>query len=320
MPGFLKSLFSGLRPAPADPELDAAVERVIARLEPRLKLAGGYPQRYRASVAHALRYARNLAQQVPGPVDINREAYTKNPFIRAIFASPDEFQAALCLSRAMQDYLKGHSCSIGSQLYAVVGMRRREKGVLGMEMIGDAVRHDVPQTAVCFSDHTLTSISRSEAETRELLTESFLDSLVGQVADRIEQLKQAKQALEQKRGELMARLHTADAVERSRLQAELEETLTQLRASTEQLDLRRYADYLDAVLLQPERYLRLEPVTLHLDDMGIKREPGQGREIRLVDMIGRDRRRWSVALLHCQNPGVVPMTERLEAASRWINI
>lgn len=320
MPGFLNALFSGLRPAAADPELDAAVERVVYTIEPKLKLAGGYPQRYRKAVAHALAYARNLATQVPGPIDINREAYTKDSFIRAIFASPDEFKSALCMSRAMQDYLKGNACTIGSQLYAMVGMRRREKGVIGMEVIGDTVRHDVPQTAVCFSDHTLTNISHSEAETRELLTWSFMDSLLAQVTDRIEQLKQARQALDQKSNEIIGRLHSASADQRGQLQQELDTTLAELRAATERLDLRRYADYLEEVLLQPQSHLRLETVTLHIDDMGIKREPGAGREITFVDMISRDRRRWCIALLHCQSPGLIPMTDRLQEASRWMNI
>ncbi|NWG88008.1 MAG: hypothetical protein HXY26_10965 [Hydrogenophilaceae bacterium] len=318
--GFWKSLFSSLQRVAPNPELDAAVERVVDAIDPKLKLAGGYPQRYRQAVAHALAYTRDLARQVPGPVTINREAYTKDPFIRAIFASPDEFQAALCMSRAMQDYLKGHTCTIGSQLYAMVGMRRREKGVIGMEVIGDSVRHDVAQTAVCFSDHTLTNIANSEAGTRDQLAWSFMDSLLGQVSDRIEQLKQAKQDLDQKRGELMARLRSADPEQQAHLQAELDRTLAELREATEKLDLRRYADYLDAVLLQPEAHLRLEAATLYLDDMGIKRNNGNGREIHFVDMIGRDRRRWSIALLHCQSPGVVSMTDRLQEASRWMDI
>jgi hypothetical protein len=320
MPGFLNTLFSGLRPAAADPELDAAAERVVYTVEPKLKLAGGYPQRYRKAVAHALGYARDLASQVPGPVDINREAYTKDPFIRAIFASPDEFKSALCMSRSMQEFLKGNSCTIGSQLYAMVGMRRREKGVIGMEVIGDTVRHDVPQTSVCFSDHTLTNISHSESETRELLTWSFMNSLLGQVIDRVEQLKQARQALDQKSNEIIGRLHTANGGQRETLQRELEATLAELRSATEQLDLRRYADYLDEVLLQPQAHLHLETLTLHIDDMGIKRAPGSGREITFVDMISRDRRRWCIALLHCQSPGLIPMTDRLQEASRWMDI
>lgn len=318
MNGFFKSLFSGLQGARANPELDAAVERVVHAVEPKLKFAGGYPQRYRGAVAHALDYVRELARQVPGPIAVNREAYGKSPFVRAIFASPDEFQTALCTSRAMQEYLKADSCGIGTPLYAVLGMRRREKAVIGMEVVGDEVRHDVTQTTVCFSSHTLTSIAHSEADSRALLGWGFINSLIGHVTDRLEQIKQTKQELEQQCSELRARLRSADALQRESLQEALDAALAGLREATEQLDLRRHAEHIDAVLLQPEQHLRLEPVTLHIDDMSIKREPGNGREVTFVDLVGRDRRRWCITLLHCQSPGVIPMSERLEEASRWM--
>lgn len=317
---FFKSLFSGLNGAAPNPELDAAVERVVQAIEPKLKFAGGYPQRYRNAVANALAYAQDLARQVPGPVAVSREAYTRDPFVRAIFATPDEFQSALCNSRAMHDYLKGGSCGIGSPLYAVLGMRRREKGVIGMEVVGDQVRHDVAQTAVNFSSHTLSNIAQSEADSRELLTWSFIDSLLGQIGEHIEQLRQAKLDTERRCNEIAARLHTADAPQREQLQKEQEASQAELRAATDKLDLNRYPGYIDAVLLQPQAHLRLERVTLCIDDMGIKCEAERGREIVCFDLIGRDRRRWCVALLHCQSPGLVPMSERLEQASRWMNI
>ena len=169
--GFFKNLFSGLNGAAPNPELDAAVERVGRAVEPNLKFAGGYPQRYRKAAAHALAYARELARGYPSP-----------------------------------------------------------------------------------------SAARSTPRTR-----SFAPS-------------------------------------------------SPRRTSSS----RRCA--IDAGLLQPQAHPRLERVNLCIDDMGIKCEAGQGREIVCFDLIGRDRRRWCVALLHCQSPDIVPMGERLEQASRWLNI
>ncbi len=314
-------LFNGRRREASDPAPDAAVARAIDAIEPRLRFAGGYPQRYRAAVSHALGYVRRLAERVPGPVTINREAYVKDPFIRAIFASPDEFQHALCLSRAMQAYVHEHGCHLGTPVYALLGMRRQEKGTFGTELVGEVLRHDVPQTSVVFSDHTLTNIAPSEAQARELLTWSFLDSLLAEVRDRIAALREEKTYLEQKRSELAARLHSADAASRVRLQAELDALLPRLQEATAALDLRRYADYLDAVLLRPEAYLRLEDYAVCLDDMNIKRAScATTREIRLTDLLGRDRRRWSIALLHCQQPGAASIGENLDYATRWLNI
>lgn len=314
-------LFNGGQKGAADPALDTAVERTIDAIDPKLKFAGGYPQRYRPAVAHALDYVRQLADRVPGPVTINREAYVKDPFIRAIFASPDEFHNALCLSRAMQGYVHQHGCHLGTPVYALLGMRRQEKGTFGTELVGEVLRHDVPQTSVIFSDHTLTNIAPSAAEARELLTWSFLDSLLAEVQDRIEALKAEKTYLEQKRSDIAARLHSADAGSRARLQTELDALLPKIQEATAALDLRRYAEYLDAVLLQPEAHLRLEDYAVCLDDMNIKRDACEGtREVHLTDLLGRDRRRWSIVLLHCQQPGAASIGENLDNATRWLNI
>ena len=316
-----QSLLSVLRNEPADPALDAAVEYVVNQLEPRLKFAGGYPQRYRKAVAHALAHARELADAVPGPVTINREAYVQDPFIRAIFASPDDFKSALCMSQAMRDYTREHECHLGSPVYALLGMRRREHTLYGTEVNGDQVRHEVPMTAIGFSDHTLTGIAPSEAEARERLVFSFLDSLLVEVRAQLDALRRERAYLEQKRGDLQARLHCADAAGQFSLQAELDALAPHWQSVAAELELSRHAEHLERVLLHPEQYLRLEHQTLHLDDMNIRRAPGPGvREIPVTDLLGRDRRRWTVALLHCQQPGIAPVAEQLDQASRWLHI
>lgn len=320
MNGFLKTLFSSLHGIRSNTELDAVIERAAQTIEPKLKLTSGYPRRYRKSIACALAYSRELAQQVPGPFTLDREAYTKQPFVRAAFASAEEIQSVLDTSHDMQEYIKHNSCPVGCTLYAVLGMRRREKNVLGMEISGDTVRREVAQTAVSFSSHTLSNIARSETDVRDMLTWSFMDSLLGRVAEQIEQLKQDKLEVNRRYGEITVRLHAADATQRGALQHELETTLAELTVATGKLDLNHYAECIDAVLLQPQAHLRLELTTLCLDDMGIKREPGNGREIVCFDLAGRDRRRWCLALLHCQSPSLIPMSERLEQASRWMNI
>ncbi|TXT16790.1 MAG: hypothetical protein FD132_2698, partial [bacterium] len=46
----------------ADPDLEVALERATARVEPRLPQASGWPRRYRVAIAAALAQARRVAE------------------------------------------------------------------------------------------------------------------------------------------------------------------------------------------------------------------------------------------------------------------
>lgn len=318
--GLLDRLWGG-QERPDDPELPAAIERAVDRVEPRLRQAGGYPERYRQPVAHALDYVRKLAAQVPGPVAINREAYASDPLVHALFASADDVRAALCVSQAMRDFRRDHPEA--GEVYALIGMRRGTKSMLGIEMEGELLRRDVPQKAVYFTDHTLADPGRTEAEARQRIALGFFDSLLSHVRLRVEQRKQEKTTLEQSRDELLARLRGADRGRRDELEPQLRETLDRLGRVSAALDLRRYGEDFDAVLLTPERYVFLERTAMILDGMGLLREPDSSgsTQVEFCDLIGRDRRRWTVAMMYCDRlRDESTMGERMELAQRWLGL
>lgn len=303
------------------PELSAAIERAIDLVEPRLKQAGGYPDRYRRAVAQALGYVKELAGQVPGPVHISRAAYVSDPLVHALFASPDEVHAALCVSQSMHDFRRDHPDA--SEVYALICMRRGTKALFGIEMDGEVLRREVPQEAVYFTNHTLADSGRTEAEARAHVAQGFFDSLVAHVRLRIEARKQEKARLEQERDELLARLHGNVAMPRAELEARLGATLRRLGQVAESLDLRRYGEDFEAVLLAPERHVFLERTVMALDDMGFLREPevNGARRIEFCDLIGRDRRRWTVAMMYCdQVLEEARLGDRLTLAQRWLGL
>lgn len=304
-----------------DPGLAAAIERAVGQVEPRLKQAGGYPERYRAAVAHALDYVRRLAAQVPGPLAIDREAYARDPLVHALFASPDEVHAALCVSQSMRDFRREHPAA--GEVYALMCMRRGAKAMLGVEMDGEVLRRDMPQQVVYFTGHTLADPGRTEAEARERIAQGFFDSLVAHVSLRVSARRQEKSDLEQERDELLARLRGADNGQRAEFAGRLEQTLGRLGQVTESLDLRRYAEDFDAVLLTPERYVFLERAAMTLDGMGRLREPdASGADlVEFCDLVGRDRRRWTVAVMHCERvQDEATIGDRLLLAERWLGL
>jgi len=151
----------------------------------------------------ALRYADQLAAAMPGPVEMDRTHFMLDPFVHTLFGSPQPIQGTLCLSRAMQEYMRRPDAGMGD-IYALMGMRRNEKRTFGMESEGDVLRRDVAQQTISFSDHTLSCITHSEAETRAEVAWSIFDSLIGRVARHVEDMRQEKSALDKHRDDLMA--------------------------------------------------------------------------------------------------------------------
>lgn len=318
--GFLKHLL-GLERQKDMPGLASAIERAVNRVEPHLKQIGSYPKAFRKPVAHALEYARSLAETIPGPVEINRAAYIQNPFVHALFPSVDYIREALCNSQAMRDFHCQNPAS--REVYALMGMRRWEKSMLGMELHGDVLRSDVLQNAVYFTSHTMENPSPTAEEAREMTSWSFFDRLTALVAKGIDTRKQEKSDLLKEKDWLTARLHEANGATRPALAKEMEKLLSQTQKVAASLDLNNYLHDFETVMLNPEQHLRLEQTSIFLDDMGIKHNPAEGAQgdsLEFNDLIGFDRRKWTVTIVHCSDIQVDSYAEQLEAACRRLSI
>ena len=298
-----------------------AIERAVTAVEPLLKQVSGYPGRYRKPVAAALDYAQHLATSVPGPVTIDRETYARDAFVHALFADVNAVSESICASVAVQDYQREFPAS--QELYALMGMRRIEKKIVGMELSGDVVQHDVAQKAVYFTSHTIDNPAPSEPQAREQIAMSFFDSLVRKVKQRVEQRKHDKESLMQEKDMLLSRLRNANATDRPALEAKLQRVMEGLQTLVGMLELSRYIEDFEAVLLRPEEYLHINRAAINLDSMGIRRaagDTGRGEEIMFNDLIGYDRRDWTVTLVHCSNLQNESFAEKLDKAYRRLAI
>jgi hypothetical protein len=303
------------------PGLLPAIERAVLAVEPLLKQIGSYPDSYRKPVAVALQYARDLAANLPGPVMINRESYVMDAFVHALFPSVDTVREALCSSAALRDYQRDYTAS--DEFYALMGMRRFEKSMMGMELSGQTVQRDVVQNVVYFTSHTLEHPAPSEQQTRDKVSWGFFDSLVDKVKKRVELRKQARQSQQLEKDMLMAHLQTADARARPALEKELARMIDKMQLASGTFELGNYKEDFEAVLQNPELYLRLVQTPIVLDSMGIRRNRGdasRAAEIIFNDLIGFDRRDWTVALVHCNNLQRESFAERLDQAYRKLTI
>lgn len=303
------------------PELLPAIERAVSGVEPLLKQTHKYPDAYRKPVMSALEYARHLALSVPGPVAVNLDAYARDAFVHAIFPSMDLVSEAFRVSRAVQDYLHAHPST--AEVYALMGMRRREKTTMGMELTGQVIHRDVPQHLVYFTSHTIENPAPSEELAREQMAWAFFDRLVDKVAKRVELRKQEMQAQLQEKDLLVARLHAADALARPALEKELSRMLASVQSTTSSLDLSNYLDDFNAVLLDPEKHLRLSQSSMILDSMGIRHDgdgTAQGEPITFNELIGFDRRDWTVTMVYSRDMQSETFAARLEDAYRRLCI
>ena len=269
----------------------------------------------------ALEYAHSLAASVPGPVVVNRESYTRDAFVHALFPSVDFVMEAFCASRALQDYYREFPAT--DELYALMGMRRLEKTMVGVELNGEVVQRDVVQRVVYFTSHTIENPAPSEKQSRDQATWSFFDSLVKKVKKRVEARKQDKQSQLQEKDFLIARLRAADAQARPAMEEELSGMMARLQATTSSLDLHHYIEDFEAVLLNPEQHLRLNQTPIILDGMGIRRENGDPNHEGAVvfnELIGFDRRDWTVTMVYCSNLRCESFATRLDKAYRKLAI
>lgn len=301
-----------------DPDFEQALERAAKLVEPRLKHSRGWPRRYRRPIAAALAQARHVAEKIPGPVQIDAAHFAGDPFVHALFASPEDIRRSLCSSQVMHDYVaSGRS----TEAYMLLSMRREEKRTLGMENAGGVLNRDVPQRVVWFTDHQLFVPAPTLAEARQNLQWMMFDRLLERVAQGVDRLRAERDRIAGEMDHAVARLRSADPSRKPALQQAVDLWLQQLGETTHCLEDENLADIFGAVFSHPEDCLYLREQTLQIDSMGVVRaESADGPITPLVftELIGRDQAPRTVVLVHC--PDIHPMSqiERLEEVERWL--
>jgi hypothetical protein len=158
---------------------------------------------------------------------------------------------------------------------------------LGVALEGDAIRRDVVQRTVSFSDHQVRICGRSESELRQEIVSRLVDQLGLEGLARIEADKSRRDLLERERALLKTRLQllkrqgigirsmfgnddVAESGELGRLQAQIEEnerSLNSLGIRSEALEhaLNRVCE----VLANPSQHIYVESKRFRLDRMNV---------------------------------------------------
>jgi hypothetical protein len=270
-----------LRPvAPLPAEELVAVERAVDRVDPMLRLVPDYQRRLAPAVRRALDHGETLVAALPGPVDVHARAFGSDPLVHAFFSTPDDIAQTLGRSQEVRAYLAAPSHQLADSFYGLLGARRREKNVMGIAMLGEVMHADVPQTLLYFADHTLRAIGADLDETRRHLRLAGFDSLADGYI-----------------------AHRKEANDRHLQAAEVLAELSEW-------------------LMAAEDHLRLEPVSVAVDLLGVEAAgPGPGvHQISFPELVGQDRRRWTLVLVRLSRNEALAAIERQQQALRYLII
>lgn len=272
------SLFSTvadfLKPAPPlDPVLLKALDRVAELVDPMLRLAPAFERKLAFPVEHALGYCNGLVDALPGPIDINRQAFANDPLVHAFFATAGDIDQMLGRSQAVRDFL-AEPCSWESDyFYAMFAARRQQKKQLGHARQGDVIQHDVPQLVIYFSGQTLIEPSCQLELTHQKLRCKALESLLHTFHAHVEALRLEQQGLRTNTSIQRAHLSVVRGTTAGREYEVATRHLAELEASLRQSSASLMPEHLLLALAEflatPEQALRLASVSITVDRLGI---------------------------------------------------
>lgn len=312
----LSAVADFLKPSPhPGPEVLKALDRVAELIDPMLKAAPDFEKHLAFPVQHALGYCDGLVASLPGPIDINRQAFANNPLVHALFATADDIDQMLGRSQAVRDFLAEPGSWENDHFYAMFAARRQTKKQLGMVQRGDLIQNDVPQEILFFSGHTLIEPSCELETTLQGLRGKALESLLHTFRSHVQTLRHEREGLRADASVERAHLTVLHGVtpgqEYEVSTRHLADLDGKLRQTAESLMPEQLVDALAEFLKSPEPALHLEPVSIAVDRLGVvSDQPVDDLNVQLLnfpELTARDKR------LHLAMLARISRDEALEA-------
>jgi hypothetical protein len=269
------------------------VEKIVDDIDPRLRALGGYRKKLAPCVEHMLTYGQEICSHLPGPIEFSEASCRSNATVRASFANYREMVGVFSRCREVQDFFRQHPAA--DHAFMVLGMKKTENRVFGMEQHGDIIRKDVPQVNVSFSDYRITHPSCDEESLRFNLRERALHECVAQTIKRLMQernfsdemqehelkLKMQLGMLQNQHDGLMSLMNddTSIVTKISEVKEQLGKVghhLDQLKQDIGTLDA--FLDKVAELLDRPSELLQVSTITFSLDRLNRLLEEGSAKE------------------------------------------
>jgi hypothetical protein len=253
-----------------DPEVGAALDFLIERIDPRLTLVGGCRGTLAKPAQRALEFARALVAELPAPIPLRAESWSTEPRLRAFFAAARDIGEILARSPGVRAYFDG---AAPDEAFAVLRMTRKQQRVLTQALQGEVLHSDVARTSVSFTEHGVSPPSATLEALRANAERRVLEFIAERAAARLATLDADRKALEQERDVLKARMRLAGrgghglepSADNKALAASLKKCEGRLAELAGGLGSR--VAIVAETLAAPEKQLQLAVHTLRLDQM-----------------------------------------------------
>ncbi|WP_295407669.1 hypothetical protein [uncultured Thiocystis sp.] len=330
-----QSMFGGGETLGRYPEslIDLATERAVDGTDSRLRLLPGYRKRLREPVIKAIDHVVALVDAIQEPLPADAREHGLEPRLAAVFSSAGDMLDRFGRDPALSAFLASAEGRGVGRVTALLLAERVERTILGMDLVGDQVRRDVPQVAVSFAAHRLLDPHPSESETRRQLKRRAFDHLLTLALTRIAEARVERADLTRQRDLLRRKLTALErggwsfepvaggAPDPATLLAELDAITAQLNTlGVDQGVLVAHLGIVVEILGDAPRQLWAEPTTLCLDAMNIQRDARDpsARSIEFLELCNARGRR-VVMLPLSLAPGELPAREDLvTAAQRYL--
>jgi hypothetical protein len=315
--------------------IDESIERILA-IHPRLQMAPHYEQRLKPAVSASLQHIDGLLASLPSAHRAGAQAWSSDFHLRAFFATPDVLLEAFARAEELRSFFDRNPDA--AEAYATLGMAMNERHFLGVELEGNDVRHDVPQTSLLFGDHRVRMCSRTETELRDEIGRRLMDQLVlegiakltndhNKLLDEARSLLQARKTLLEQQGTGMRSVVGGESADEAgqleHVQKQLEENarnLGEIRmpGKTYDLQLKGICD----VLANPAVHLYVGSKRVRIDLMNVVRDKeGSGCheiEFHFARIPGDPPRTRAFALVCFPRTELMPGGLRIDAAMRGL--
>ncbi len=336
------ALFGG-----AEPSADNAVERqlvadvtelVVEAVEPRCRLHGRYREKLEGCIRKSIGYLRSIGREGLEPVLLARATWSEDPRLNAFFATADDVPACLGRSSELRAFFENPSNREVQEAYALLGMKKEERAVLGMELQGGAVTQDVAQVTVSFSQHRLIAPATTFAATRLEVGRRIIQRLAQVALSRIVTLDMKATELQEHKAYLGARLRLLNlardgmegivkdpatiAEEIKAAERELKETVDgYIEAKTSLATLDGYIKHIEDVFSRPEQHVALTHTPLRLSRMGVKVDAavtGPVNELTLAELSIGENFQAAISIVRCPRSELPPKEDLVAKAERYL--
>ena len=262
--------------------IDQLIEKMVDDIDPRIRGLVGYHKHLYPCVERLLTYTEEVCSRVPEPIEFTKETRRTNATVRSLFANYGQMTEVFSKSKDVQNFFREYPSA--DHAYMVLGMRKTESRVFGMEQHGEVIKREVAQTNVSFDDYRITHPSVDEESMRFSMRERALHECVAQTIKQLMETQTYSDELEEQEVKLKMQLAMLQNQEEGlgplvEDDEDLLQRIQKIKAQLEKIEhsqamITKDVGTLDAslsstvsLLKQPEQLLNVEPLSFCIDPL-----------------------------------------------------